>query len=76
MKWITNGLEIQTDDNKESLIAEVYCEHKDAKANARLIASAPVLLQLCKDLLGQIHVDLNDNLIRLAKEIINEAEAK
>jgi len=45
--WEVNGFEIQT-KGKETFIAEVYQENKDAKANAKLIAAAPDLLEACK----------------------------
>ena len=47
--WEVNGFEIQT-KGKETFIAEVYQENKDAKANAKLIAAAPELLEACKEL--------------------------
>jgi hypothetical protein len=56
--WLlANGNEIVADNPQESFIAEVFDETDNWKANARLIAAAPQLLEACKvalDALNQI----------------------
>ena len=56
---LTNHTEIVADDGHESLIAEVFDERNDWKANARLIAAAPKLL----DLLKQVYEGMQDGSI-------------
>jgi hypothetical protein len=47
--WIVaNRNEICADNEHESLVAEVFDETDQWRANARLIASAPDLLEACK----------------------------
>ena len=49
--WLNKKGTIYTNDKHESLIAEVFDRHKDYKANARLIAYAPMLLDTLEFLL-------------------------
>jgi hypothetical protein len=46
-KWL-NHSEIVVDDAHETFIAEVFDEHEEWRANARLIAAAPELLKACE----------------------------
>lgn len=43
--WKVNGTQVHADNKHESLIADVFDQNEACKANARLIAAAPELLE-------------------------------
>lgn len=73
--WIvTNHNEICADNEHESFIAEVFDESDHWRANARLIAAAPELLDALKYVAAQNPINVPVNVIERAKTAIAEAE--
>ena len=57
--WTLNANEVCAQDNHETLIAEVFSENEAWRANARLIAAAPDLL----DVMKQVYSEMEDGSI-------------
>lgn len=80
-KWEVDGQNIR---NKKGLIAIAYDQNdylhqtKIALANARLIASAPELLEVCKEILPYLRLNRVNNspLYEKVKQVISKAEEK
>ena len=77
--WKNNKSEIYTDNQQESFIADVFDENGDWQANARLIASAPDLLEALQSI-REYFCDMPmttpevDSLIERVCGVINKAE--
>ncbi len=50
--WVVNGNQVHAVNKHETFVADVFDQNGDAKANARLIAAAPDLLDVCEDALA------------------------
>ena len=81
--WKNNGNEIYGNNGRD-FIAEVFDESEDYPWNRALIASAPDLLQACKDACDYIEHILNESgedngegaMLRLIGKVIAKAERK
>jgi hypothetical protein len=49
--WVVNGNQVHAVNKHETFVADVFDQNGDAKANARLIAAAPELLEALELLL-------------------------
>ncbi len=72
--WVVNGNQIHAANKHETFVADVFDQNGDAKANARLIAAAPELLEAL-ELINKTR-KLNIAAVEKMKKAINKAKGE
>ena len=73
--WLVGSREDQTIWADSLRVATVDCPRKEWRANARLIAAAPDLLDMCERLLGFAHHYAHESALAAGKGMLTSAKA-